>query len=145
MKITKRQLKELLREQIKETLNETDWYDVEKETLPPLSKGVETAELDVDALRQVLQDALDIFHDDPDEPDSVYSVVGGVKRALEMLGASGSDPDAEWMDAEASARQQDWPPEPGEEEEGVVDLRGKTPDIGRLRRKLKYGFEDWRK
>jgi len=112
MKITKQQLKQLIKEEI---LKETDWYDLEKETPPPLSKGVETAELDVDALRQVLQDALDIFHDDPDEPDSVYSVVGGVKRALEMLGASGSDPDAEWMDAEASARQQDWPEDKDEE------------------------------
>jgi len=113
MKITKQQLKQLIKEEI---LKETDWYDLEKETLPPLSKGTETAELDVEALRQVLQDALDTFHDDPDEPDSVYSVVGGVKRALAMLGSTGSeDPDAEWMDAEASARQQDWPEDKDEE------------------------------
>ena len=113
MKITKQQLKQLIKEEI---LKETDWYDLEKETLPPLSKGTETAELDVEALRQVLQDALDTFHDDPDEPDSVYSVVGGVKRALAMLGSTGSeDPDAEWMDAEAGARQQDWPEDKDEE------------------------------
>ena len=31
------------------------------------------------------------------------------------------------------------------DEEEAVDLRDKTPDIARLRRKLKYGFEDWRK
>ncbi len=108
MKITKQQLKQLIKEEI---LKETDWYDLEKETLPPLSKGTETAELDVEALKQVLQATLDEY--DPDEPDSVYSVVRGVERALKMLAAP--DPDAEWMDAEASARQQDWPEDKDEE------------------------------
>ena len=137
MKITKKQLKQLIKEEI---LKEDDWYDVEKETPPPLSKGAPAAELDVEALKQVLQDTLDAY--DPDEPDSVYSVVRGVERALDMLGAPGSeDPDAEWMDDRHREDQEDWP----EEEEGVVDLRGRTPDIGRLRRKLKHGFEDWRK
>ena len=137
MKITKKQLKQLIKEEI---LKEDDWNDVEKETPPPLSKGAPAAELDVEALKQVLQDTLDAY--DPDEPDSVYSVVRGVERALDMLGAPGSeDPDAEWMDDRHREDQEDWP----EEEEGVVDLRGKTPDIGRLRRKLKHGFEDWRK
>ena len=111
MKITKQQLKQLIKEEL---LKETDWYDVEKETAPPLSRGGTAAELDVEALRQVLQDANDAY--DPDEPDSVYSVVRGVERALEILGAPGSeDPDAEWMDAEASARQQDWPEDKDEE------------------------------
>ena len=111
MKITKQQLKQLIKEEV---LKETDWYDLEKETPPALSKGVETAELDVEALKQVLQATLDEY--DPDEPDSVYSVVRGVERALDMLGDAGSeDPDAEWMDAEASARQQDWPEDKDEE------------------------------
>ena len=61
MKITKKQLKQLIKEEL---LKETDWYDVEKETPPPLSKGVETAELDVEALKQVLQATLDEY--DPD-------------------------------------------------------------------------------
>ena len=108
MKITKQQLKQLIKEEL---LKETDWYDVEKETPPTLSKGVETAELDVEALKQVLQATLDEY--DPDEPDSVYSVVRGVERALKMLAAP--DPDAEWMDTEASARQQDWPEDKDEE------------------------------
>jgi len=127
MKITKKQLKQLIKEEI---LKEDDWYDLEKETPPPLSKGAPAAELDVEALRQVLQDANDAY--DPDEPDSVYSVVRGIERALDMLGAAGSEEPEE---------------EPEEEvpEEEVVDLRGRTPDIGRLRRKLKHGFEDWRK
>ena len=84
MKITKKQLKQLIKEEI---LKETDWYDVEKETPPPLSKGAPTAELDVEALRQVLQDANDAY--DPDEPDSVYSVVMGVERALKLLEPGG--------------------------------------------------------
>ena len=108
MKITKQQFKQLIK---KELLKETDWYDLEKETPPPLSKGAETAELDVEALKQVLQATLDEY--DPDEPDSVYSVVRGVERALKMLAAP--DPDAEWMDTEASARQQDWPEDKDEE------------------------------
>jgi hypothetical protein len=124
MKITKKQLKQLIKEEL---LKETDWYNVEKETPAPLSKGAPAAKLDVEALRQVLQDANDAY--DPDEPDSVYSVVRGIERALDMLGASPVEE----------------PEEEVPEEEGVVDLRGRTPDIGRLRRKLKHGFEDWRK
>jgi hypothetical protein len=98
MKITKQQLKQLIKEEI---LKETDWYDLEKETLPALSKGVETAELDVEALRQVLQATLDEY--DPDEPDSVYSVVRGVERALDMLGEPVSadvEPEEEASDEE---------------------------------------------
>ena len=111
MKITKQQFKQLIKEEL---LKETDWDELEKETPPALSRGVETAELDVEALKQVLQATLDEY--DPDEPDSVYSVVRGVERALASLGSTGSeDPDAEWMDAEASARQQDWPEDKDEE------------------------------
>ena len=114
MKITKQQLKQLIKEEL---LKETDWYDVEKETPPTLSKGVEAAKLDVEALKQVLQATLDEY--DPDEPDSVYSVVRGVERALAMLGSTGSeDPDAEWMDDRHREDQEDWP----EDEEGTVHL-----------------------
>jgi len=136
MKITKKQFKQLIKEEL---LKEDDWYDLETDTPPShVQDSPETAITDVEAER-ALMGAIDsltsLEYSREDIMDLVTDLVGTSSQGKP------EDPDAEWMDDRHREDQEDWP----EEEEGVVDLRGRTPDIGRLRRKLKHGFEDWRK
>ena len=125
MKISKSKLIQMIKE---EMMNEDD-VDIPIGELEPQSTGMTLkSDVDLEALKQVLLDARDAY--DPGEPDSVYSVVRGVERALELLG-----PEEETIEIG--------------DEEPVVDLRGRlTQDpmgrgaqTSRLRRSV-MGRED---
>ena len=125
MKITKSQLKQIIKE---EMLKETDWYDLEKDELPShVKKPPGRSGADVEAERALLSAI-----------DSLAALDYSREDIMDLV--------TDLVDTSSQGKpedQEDWPEDKDEEE--VVDLRDKTPDIARLRRKLKYGFEDWRK
>jgi hypothetical protein len=80
MKISKSKLIQMIKE---EMMNEDDEF-IPPEELEPQSTGMTLkSDVDLEALKQILLDARGAY--DPGEPDSVYSVVRGVERALELL------------------------------------------------------------
>ena len=132
MKITKQQLKQLIKEEL---LKEDDWYDLETDTPPShVQDSPETAITDVEAER-ALMGAIDsltaLEYSREDIMDLVTDLVDTSSQGKP------EDPDAEWMDAEASDRQDHWPPDKDEEEEEEAALNLKTPtrqSIARLKR-----------
>jgi len=131
MKITKKQFKQLIKEEL---LKETDWYDLETDTPPShVQDSPETAITDVEAER-ALMGAIDsltaLEYSREDIMDLVTDLVDTSSQGKP------EDPDAEWMDAEFSDRQDHWPPDKDEEEEEAA-LNLKTPtrqDIASLKR-----------
>ena len=128
MKISRSKLIQMIKE---EMMNEDDEF-IPPEELEPQSTGMTLkGDVDLEALKQALLDARDAY--DPDEPDSVYSVVGGVELALKLLGPE-EDPEEETIDIS---------------DEDIVDLRGRLtqdpmgrgPQTSRLRRSV-MGPED---
>ena len=143
MKITKQQLKQLIKEEL---LKEDDWYDLETDTPPShVQDSPETAITDVEAER-ALMGAIDsltaLEYSREDIMDLVTDLVDTSSQGKP------EDPDAEWMDAEFSDRQDHWPPDK-EEEEPALDLRGMKPDPEELikrrkRREVERKPGDWR-
>jgi hypothetical protein len=149
MKITKQQLKELIRGQVAATLEEA-WKDVEGEYFPPHSEETyapeETKEEDYyddslhrgydediaaidQAFRNLAFSVIDEYkgHKSFDKNAARREILDTLQAAVDNFVEGGGgpnvidlpkiladefkeeDPDAEWMDDEASLRQQDWP------------------------------------
>ncbi len=131
MKITKQQLKQLIKEEL---LKEDDWYDLETDTPPShVQDSPETAITDVEAER-ALMGAIDSLTSLEYSREDIMDLVTDLVDTSSQ--GKPEDPDAEWMDAEASDRQDHWPPDKDEEEEEAA-LNLKTPtrqSIARLKR-----------
>jgi|ETNvirnome_2_300_1030623.scaffolds.fasta_scaffold01263_7 hypothetical protein len=107
MKITKSTLIQMIKEEMRN--EDDDPVDIPTGELEPQSTGMTLkGDVDLKALTQILKDALDAY--DSDEPASVYSVVAGLSRALELL-----EPEET---IEVTGEEEDVPP--GD----VTDLRG---------------------
>lgn len=128
MKITKQQLKELIREQVAAVVNETDWRDVsDPDYHKPQGEAGPYADEMEDLLRRIM---------DPGEMsfDQAMDEFGDFMK--KYTSAEPEVDDVEWMEDRFHQDQEDWP----EEEEEVVDLRGKTPtrqSIARLKHRIK--------
>ena len=135
MKITKQQLKQLIKEEL---LKEDDWYDLETDTPPShVQDSPETAITDVEAER-ALMGAIDSLTSLKYSREDIMDLVTDLVDTSSQ--GKPEDPDAEWMDAEASDRQDHWPPD--KEEEPALDLRGMKPDPKKLRQRLKRRDSD---
>ena len=133
MKITKKQLKQLIKEEILKEIGD-DYHEEETFELggerPPMTGQVTAQQVTSD---EEYQDAIgDLMAklNDPQyyDPMNPTDMIDDLHALMDKHIPKGGEP-----------------PEEEVPEEEVVDLRGRTPDIGRLRRKLKHGFEDWRK
>ena len=131
MKITKKQFKQLIKEEL---LKEDDWYDLETDTPPShVQDSPETAITDVEAER-ALMGAIDSLTSLEYSREDIMDLVTDLVDTSSQ--GKPEDPDAEWMDAAASDRQDHWPPDKDEEEEEAA-LNLKTPtrqSIARLKR-----------
>ena len=114
MKITKQQLKQIIKEEL---LKETDWYDLEKDELPShVKKPPGRSGADVEAERALLSAIDSLAALDYSREDIMDLVTDLVDTSSQ---GKPEDPDAEWMDDRHREDQEDWPEE---EEEEVLRL-----------------------
>ena len=110
MKITKQQLKQLIKEEI---LKETDWYDLEKDELPShVKKPPGRSGADVEAERALLSAIDSLAALDYSREDIMDLVTDLVDTSSQ---GKPEDPDAEWMDDRHREDQEDWPEDKDEE------------------------------
>ena len=115
MKITKQRLKEIIKEELNEAAN-PEWESADK------------------ILRDLVYLAQDLEDSTSAEPAALASaIVGKLREAVDAMERRLNEKFAEVED-EVS-------------DEEALELKGNPSqrEIDRLRRKLKYGFEDWRK
>ena len=115
MKITKQRLKEIIKEELNEASN-PEWESTDK-----ILRG----------LVYLAQDLEDSSNADP--AGLAFAIVGKLREAVDAMERRLNEKFAEVED-EVS-------------DEEALELKGNPSqrEIDRLRRKLKYGFEDWRK
>ena len=121
MKITKRDFKELLREQIEAVVDETKFYDLAKEQPPPHSETPYAPEEGAEDFSADVEELVSAIHTSSEDPENLVrdllNKYGLGSQEEEELPGPGDRP--AWEDDASHPDSPDY-----EEEEGVVDLRG---------------------